>query len=152
MANLYKSIDTTNAYANWLSTMEWTFFSTFTTAYPLTLNSARRLMERYFSKVKTLTGDANLFWVAEPFKVRDGYHTHGLLKVPPEFKEKHLYQSLVDTYQMACGSSVVTNNQGKLKFNNSHRIDLSKYDSSKFGARYCAKYLMKKYSDYDILI
>lgn len=74
----------------WLNQFEWTFFCTFTTEFKLTLNSARRAMQRLFEKIRSRISNVRLFWVAERFESKCGYHIHALIYVNPEGKEVSL--------------------------------------------------------------
>lgn len=149
-----------DAYEDWINSIEWTFFCTFTTPYTLTLNSARRLMERTQERYKSYAGECSLFWVAEPFEAKDGYHTHGLLKLPKSMVNKdgsvnrHHFQNLLDTYQAMTGAKVIANDKGKLSYDQWNRIDLKKFDKRKNAGKYALKYIKKSQKgkgDYDIL-
>lgn len=140
--------DISAAYADFLSRFDWTFFCTFTTPYTLTLKSARRMMEKYHKDVK-MAGGTQLFWVAEPFDVKEGYHTHALMKVPEAWQ----FKNLVDLWQVAAGTKgkVKTDENGKQSKVHA-RIELKRYNP-RLGARhYVGKYLMKTGADYDFLI
>jgi len=132
-------------YATWIETIPWNYFCTFTTPYEMSLKSARRIMVRYHSKLEIEGQDSWMFWVAERFKVKDGYHIHALLKVqfPWEFETLRLLWQDVSHYK----------EQGKV-FN---RCDVRKRDSKRSAAsymfkdvRYVSKDLFK--CDYDILV
>ena len=137
----------TDAYAEFLSGFEWGYFCTFTTPYTLTLKSARRLMEKYHSDLKK-GGKSPFFWVAEPFDVKEGYHTHALLQVPDCYQFKHL----VDLWQVATGCKGKTKeNESGQKVKIHARVEYRKYDK-RLGARhYVGKYIMKSGADYDFL-
>jgi len=128
-----------SALADYLSTINWDYWCTFTTAYPLSLSVARRKMER-FHNLCNADQAAFLFWVAEPFDCREGFHTHGLLKC----NNLLIKEALWDNWQHACG--------GKHE-NKDHRAQFKKYNpnQSKAVGRYCAKYITKGHSDYDFL-
>jgi hypothetical protein len=131
------SVDYANAMAEYLRQTIWDYFVTFTTRYELTLKSARRLMERFQARTKALSLiPQTLFWVAERFECKDGYHTHGLLRTENDFK------TLVDAYQIVSGAEAQ---------NDWASIELRRYDSKKAAAKYCTKYLLKKYADWDLL-
>src|SRR5437870_708364 len=70
---------TLNTYADWLNREEWNCFCTFTTRYSMTMKQARRAMDRLHSFLIAKYGQAKIFWVAEPFDTRHGYHTHALV-------------------------------------------------------------------------
>lgn len=91
-----KPISIPVAYGNWLNTMQWDFFCTFSTRYPLSVNSARKAMERLHSYVQSTHPKCRLFWAAEPFDSKESYHAHGLISFshPPTKKtEKYLKTS-----------------------------------------------------------
>lgn len=146
------------AYADWLNTIDWTFFCTFTTRYELTLKSARRLMERYHEGLKIYAGECKLFWVAEKYEMKDGFHTHGMLSLPKEMKEPMHFTNMCDLYQLKTGSKPVSNHNGKLDFGSGrNRIDLQKYDKRRNAGKYATKYILKSANsegggDYDILV
>lgn len=137
-------------YGNFLQKQEWDFFATYTTRQALTLPAARRMMEKYaihigcggnttfvnrqipgkeFDEPAQVpgTGRAKLFWAAEPFKLRNSYHLHALVKCDMNAKQ-------VDAYW-----------QKKFGF-----ARIKDYDGSKPGAHYVAKYMTKELSDYDL--
>lgn len=153
-----QSID---AYAEWINSIDWNFFCTFTTGYPLTLKSARRLMERTHKSYSKYLGESTLFWVAEPYELKDGYHTHALLKVPEiATNSKGLlsprdHRNLIDLYQQMTGNKAVKNDAGKIQWETWNRVELRKFDKRKNAGAYATKYIMKSErgnGDYDILI
>jgi hypothetical protein len=132
---------TVTAYADWLSTKEWDFFCTFTTRYSMTMKQARRAMERLHSFISDKHGKARIFWVAEPFDARHGYHTHALVHLENPLGKK-LKAALRKAWQIV--------SKGKGGKENNHTV-LKDYDK-KLGARhYVSKYMLKKDSDYDML-
>ena len=71
-----------NEYGNFLSQTNWTFYCTLSTRYPLTLNSARRSIARLHEFIKINQKLENeIFWIAEPFDTKYGYHIHALIKL-----------------------------------------------------------------------
>ena len=154
MSNIRK-IDVPS-YANWIDSMDWTYFCTFTTRYELTLKSCRRLMERTHAKYAEYMGvNPVLFWVAEPYELKDGYHAHGLLHIPDEFTKQPHFDFLRDAYMIMAGSKVIQNDKGKLKFDTTHRVELQKFDRRRRAGLYATKYIMKSNSgvgDYDLII
>ena len=129
---------------------EWDFFCTFTTKQALTLSASRRMMEnlakmigcggtynfmnttipgKQFQEPINLagTGRAMLFWASEPFKLRNSFHMHALMKC--------------DLTQQ----QVIAHWESKYGFSN-----IKKYNSSKPGAEYVTKYVLKTISDYDL--
>lgn len=125
-------------YSDWLQPIDWQWFVTFTTRYELTLPSARRLNERFYDRLKRLdrSGPA-LFWVAERFECKDGYHTHGLLRSQADFK------AIIDAYQITSAAK---------RHGETFRVQLSAYDATRAAAKYCTDYILKRYGDYDFLL
>lgn len=150
-ANIRNSGDATKqGYVDYLDTFDWKYFVTGTTRYELTIPSARRLMDRYFDAISS-PGDV-MFWVAEPFELKDGQHTHALLKC--ENKEGPEFQQMVDAWQWATGNKALSNANGIISWDKSkwNGIELKKYDKRRRAGSYCTKYVMKSRADYDILI
>jgi len=153
-----------NSYANFLGTLEWDYFATFTTGYELTLKSARRAMERFHSKINQNHGGSVLFWVAEPFECKDGFHTHALLKLKNQnlvFENRRKVKttlvngSIIDFNIKETGFDVVKNTWQlvtKANEENYNRIELKRYNSKLGAKHYVGKYILKTRSDYDILI
>ncbi len=70
-------------YGDWLNTMEWDFYCTFTTRYSMSMQAAMHSIERLNSFLTEQYGSKpTIFWVAEPFDTKYGYHLHALIKVP----------------------------------------------------------------------
>ena len=140
--------NTNKEYISFLDQQKWTWFCTFTTAYKMTIKSSRRLMDRFFNSLKRKTPKENvrLFWVSEPNNNRMGYHLHGLLYLPEYYTSPSNYNSIIYTYQNACG--------GKQKEN--HRIQLKRYKKGRSASDYCLKMNNtlngRKKIDYDIFI
>ena len=152
-----------NSYANYLGTFDWDYFATFTTGYELTLKSARRSMGRFHDKMNNY-GGSTLFWVAEPFECKDGYHTHALLKLNDrdlvDEKRRIVFSSVADgtvcSYDIKeSGFDVVKNTwQYVTRANeqNYNRIELKRYNAKLGAKHYVGKYILKSRCDYDILI
>jgi len=149
-------------YAEWLNTFEWTHFVTLTTPYELTLKSSRRLVERFHAKLKENHYEPIIFWVAEKYENKDGYHLHLLLKLNRKIS-KHEYIFITELYQIVSGTltlrdltNLTPNNEGKKTYKKWSRIDLQKYSKGKKGTSYVTKYVMKEnnrqHAEYDILI
>ena len=129
-----------NSYADYFKGLPWSYWITGTTRYPLSEKSNRRLLERWYWSL-SLPGSRLLF-VAEPFDLRDGFHSHSLLYVPDDRWPISVY---VDNWQWATGNK-------DLKRELWSRIQIRRYDSNQGAAGYCAKYLFKADSDYDLLV
>lgn len=128
------------AYGKWLGQYDWDYFCTFTTRYQLTLPSARRLMWRFWDmkELKTFRS-SRLFWAAEPFDTRVGYHTHALLKVP----EGMPFKMLTEIYQVAAGNVSLSKSDW-------HRVQFKPYNKNLGATYYCGKYITKRLADYDM--
>jgi len=139
-----------DAYVEYLDTIDWTYFITGTTRYELTMRSARRLSHRWFNDVRSPGDESMFFWVSEPFELKDGHHIHGLLKVPTQMP----YSALQDTWQRSAGNHITENRDGVLKWDLEKwsSMHLRKYKKGVGAHGYCAKYIMKNRSDYDLLI
>lgn len=133
-----------NAYAEWLGTFEWDYWTTLTTRYKLTMPSARRAVEGLHKELKK-AGECSIFFAVEPFDLKEGYHIHALLKVPKGYK----YQHIVQVWQHVSG------NKRKPKETDSestwNRVKLETYDKKRGAKGYVGKYINKDRSDYDLL-
>lgn len=123
-----------NAFSQWLGNYKFTTFGTFTTEQPLHLTGARR-MARNFGHWIRAGKDSTMFWAAEPFDAREGYHFH----------------ALINTY------GKISNKQMKDYWQNEKRFGIGQF----LGIRralgkentienYCSKYITKYLADYDI--
>ena len=127
-----------------LSKIDWDLFCTFTTGYPLSLKSARRLMIRFYNRIqKSVFNNSKnvlLYWVAEHNECKDSYHLHGLIK-HPNIEGYNVIDGLNNSYQIVSGAK-------KKKTN--YRIDLDKYNKTLFGAKYLTKTQRLDGHDFDI--
>ncbi len=120
-------------WANFLDEYDWTHWCTFTTKWELTIPAARRMADKIGNefcgkKLGIFQVEKPLFfWAAEPFDTRNGYHIHALIRTGAE--KEDIYQWTNKRY----GRSLVLN-----------------YEKGKGASGYCAKYITKKLSDYDI--
>jgi len=141
-------------WADYLESQEWDFFGTFTTGYSMTLPAARRAMERLrdiykrettFGPMSTEVG-MRIFWVAEPFDTKEGYHTHALIYshnrcLKDSLNEDGLsedFARLKRSWDIAAGSKVGS------------RCDIQRYVPARGANSYLGKYLMKSHCDYEI--
>lgn len=122
--------------AQFIDTQEWDYYATLTTSYEQTMPSARRLAHRMHDRANR-SSETTMFFACEPYDVKDGYHIHALIKTEMDFK------SLIECYQVTSAGKKIGKHQ---------RIDLQKYQKGMGGAMYCAKYITKKLSDWDILL
>lgn len=135
-------------YANWLESMQWDFYCTFTTNYELTLKSARRIMERLHKKLEDNYSNTTLFWVAEPFDCKEGFHTHGLL----HFDDRS-YKNTSVTGGRSLDFELLRKSWIKVNPSTSNcYAKLERFQPSKGASSYVGKYMNKAKSDYDILI
>lgn len=114
----------------YLKGVSWTQFATFTTSKPITLKSARRLMDKV--AVRVLRPGEKMFWAAEPFSigVREGsYHVHALLETRQSAKQ------IEDWWREKFGFALV-----------------KRYNPQRGAVEYVAKYMTKQVHDYDILV
>jgi len=98
-------------YSAFLSKLKWTWFATFTTPYELTLKSARRLVERVADRWRKEDPTVRVFWVAEKFELKDGYHLHALVHAK---NGKELFSTFIQGYQEMTRGRVVGNAGGKV--------------------------------------
>jgi hypothetical protein len=147
---LYDPQKVKKCYVKYLETLPWTYFLTGSTRYELTLKSSRRLAERWFDAIKS--EGAILFWVAEKFECKDGFHIHGLLSVPKE--DHYTFNQLIDHWQLATGNKAISvGNDRKIEWDKAkwNALNLKRYDKKRGAGGYCAKYVFKRDADYDLL-
>lgn len=134
-----------NSFGTYLRAFEWSHWATFTTPYPLSLPSARRLMERFgnarvSSEITAPQIVQTMFWAAEPFDCREGFHTHALVKID----ELLPFKAVINAYQIATGNTDLSKDRWA-------RCQLKKYDPKKHAAFYVSKYISKALADYDLI-
>lgn len=140
-----------SVYGEWLSEYKWTMWTTLTTRYTLTQNSARRIVERFYRELSR-AGNTQIFFATEPHDIKEGYHLHALINSP----DLLTYKNVIDTYQeitnggkekeehtLPTGETII-----RTKWN---RIQIEKYNPKLGATHYLSKYITKKMSDYDIL-
>ena len=129
-----------NAYGNWLNSMPWDYYCTFTTRYQLSLKSSRRSMIRLYAFLSEKYGcTTKLFWVAEPFDTKYGCHVHALIDVGDK--------ALITSIDLKKAWQVVSKGRGKKEYNNTV---IKNYDNGKGGHFYLSKYLQRQGVDYDV--
>jgi len=136
--------------ADYLGSLPWDFFITGSTSYELTLKSARRLAQRYYN----LLPEGSIFFpVSEKFEVKDGCHIHGLLQLgESNLKYDNRSKWLLGQYwQLATGNKCIQNDSDGIRWEIWNQIDNSPYIKGLGAAGYCAKYITKKCSDYDLI-
>ena len=134
-----------NELGKYLNDVKFNYFCTFTTPYKMTLASARRAVERFGKLIEKYYPKFFMFWSAEPFDLKEGYHLHSLIKTNSD-KTTTTYldkKAINEVWQIATkGSSI------KAK---SNRVDIKKYKIGKKGSNYFCKYINRPHSDYDIV-
>ena len=115
-----------DGFAGFLDVMDFDYFCTFTTRRPINLWSARQIGERVS---KFIGKDSDIFWAAEPFDVREGFHIHALMNTPMHPIE------IFNWYFPRYGRCQVINNQDPMK--------------KQAASYYLTKYVTKELSDYD---
>lgn len=124
------------AWIRFLSSQQWTFFVTLTTGYSLGNYAARSAAERFYSRIKA-SGLQRMFWVAEPFSDREGYHIHLLAYSTPRLHPAYL----IECWQIVSGGRRLAQN---------NRVDIQVFDPLKGASHYVAKHIQCRFSDYDI--
>jgi len=123
---------------NWLESMKWSYWVTGTTPYELTLKSARRAME---GVSKYIDIPHRIFWVAEPFDCKEGFHCHYII----------FFDMPVQTKLFDMTWHIVLQSWRKSTGCKSARIHATKYRKNGGVTKYVAKYITKNLSDYDII-
>ena len=118
-----------DALAGMLDTIDFTHFCTFTTRKPISLGSTRRIAEKV-AKYVDAGQTSTMFWAAEQFDVRDGFHFHALLRTP--MNQLDIFGWYFERY----GRCQLINNQDP--------------DRRQAASYYCSKYITKKLTDYDV--
>jgi hypothetical protein len=129
-------------YGKFLDKSSWTFFCTFSTHYPLSLKSSRSSIQRFHCFLKqNMNLENSIFWIAEPFESRYGYHIHALVKIfapePEIYKPK-----LIKAWQ------IVTNGA---KNNSYNWTNISPYIPELGANFYLTKYIGRADIDYDLI-
>jgi hypothetical protein len=115
-----------NEYGNLLGQTNWTFYCTLSTQKSLSIKSAQRYIERTHEQLQTNYNlETQMYWVAEPFDSKYGYHLHCLVKFNCE--DPHKYKKeLIKAWQ------IVTKGSYGKKYN---WTSIVPYDAN-LGARY----------------
>ncbi len=137
--NNLKPTSNVENYGNWLDSMEWDYYCTFTTDYSLSNSSARRAMDRLLKTLIHEFGSITYFWVAEPFDCKEGCHTHALIKIPSP-----LYYSAVSVIEKKWHQVTQTK-----KTRGYHKTHVMPYVKGKGAHFYLSKYLNTPNADYD---
>ena len=143
-----RAVANQNNYADWLESMQWDFYCTFTTDYELTLKSARRLMGRLHNKLNQNFSKSSFFWVAEPFDCKEGFHTHGLV----HFNDRS-YKNTSVTGGRSLDFELLRKSWLRVNPAKSNcYATLERFQPSRGATSYVGKYMNKHRSDYDLLI
>jgi len=145
--------DHKDALAGFLDKISFDYFCTFTTRKPVSLYATRRIAEKVCDRVEAGT-QSSVFWAAEEFDVRDGYHFHALMKFPQldqvknknstghvtylDSSSKFLKMDLFDWYYKKYGRCQI--------------IDNREPDRQAAASYYISKYVTKRITDYDFQI
>ena len=125
-------------WAEWLDSIYWTSFCTFTTHYRLTVKTARRKMEKMTTNLIDKYGsNFRIFWIIEPNADKSGSHVHALIKID-EAEISHK-QSLTEAWHLVSYPS------GNKKHN---LVNIQDYEPSRGGHYYVAKHIQRRNVDY----
>lgn len=133
------------AFANFINTFEWQFFCTFTTPYSLSLASSRRSMDKLKNYLDNQFTGSKVFWFAEEFDVKEGYHIHALIQL-----EKCDQNSLDKNITALKKAWKILSRGDRKSILNTHIVQ---YDKDKGGNFYVSKYINRpNINDYDLLL
>ena len=118
-----------DGFAGFLDVVDFDYFATFTTRKPIGLNATRRIAENVCRFLGADKGISSVFWAAEPFDVREGYHFHALIKTP--IHQMEIYDYYFDRHGRC---QIIVNRDPAVK---------------RAASYYLTKYITKKCSDYD---
>ncbi len=128
-----------NGWGEYLDSIPWSSFNTFTSYFPLSKNAVRLKMQRMSENLKYHYSDTfRIFWVAEPFASKD-YHVHSLIKLDYPFVTAK--QIIINEWHKVCPPA------GYKKHNH---VLIEEYEPTKGGHIYVSKYLQMQNIDYDI--
>lgn len=116
------------ALAGYLDSLDFDYFCTFTTRKPVSVAATRRIAERVAGRFACGI-DNSMFWAAEKFDVREGFHFHALMKMK--------WVTPTDVWGWYFPR------YGRCQIKPSDGVAASVY---------CAKYVTKKVTDYDIYL
>lgn len=128
------------ALSEYLNEQPWTLWTTLSTGYELTLPSARRSIGRMFDRVSSKYPNTKLFWAAEQFDVKDGFHLHSLWSFDSLIwsgDTKKIYQDFRNDWK------IVSNTDKAAMFS-------ERYEKNKGAHSYLSKYITKEITDYDL--
>ena len=147
---------TKEAMAGFLDKISFDYFCTFTTRRPVSLYATRRIAEKVCDRVQA-GSTSSVFWCAEEFDVRDGFHFHALMKMPGHLKHTqyrdtlfHGREELKSQYQSF--GKVDLFNWYHSRYGRCQIIDNREPDRQLAASHYVSKYVTKKITDYDFRI
>ena len=136
--------DIIKCWADFLDQREWQLWTTLTTGHELTLPGARRSINKLSEALKQHKYPAQIFWVAEPFDTKEGFHIHALLSFAELDKSddnSEAYKTLVNKWRDITADQTA-------------RIFSERYKDKDHGGganSYVGKYMMKNKCDYDFI-
>jgi hypothetical protein len=131
-----------NEYGNFLGQTNWTFYCTLSTQNSLSVKSAQRYIERTHEQLQTYYNlETQMYWVAEPFDSKYGFHLHCLVKF--DTTEAHKYKKeLIKAWQ------IVTKGSYGKKYN---WTTIVPYDANLGGRFYVVKWIDRDDIEYGFL-
>jgi len=133
---------------SFLHEKKFDLFATFTTSKPISLPSTRRLAGKFINRFHA-PEETELFWCAEPFDTREGFHFHALIKNGLMYNQDDYFRYWTTgehyTYTDEDGISF---DRKRGKFGRSHFFKINRSKNAEF---YLTKYITKKLSDYDFI-
>lgn len=125
--------------AEFINDHSWTLWTTLSTGYELTLPSSRRSMNRMFERVSSRIPNTQLFWAAEKFDVKDGFHIHSLWSFDEAIWQgdtRSIYKQFVDDWR------TTSNTQKAAVYSERYKKDHGAH-------HYISKYITKQITDWD---
>ena len=119
------------ALGNFLDVIDFSHFCTFTTRKPVSVAATRRIAEKV-AKFVDAGRASSMFWAAEKFDVREGFHFHALLSTPLHPLE------IFNWYYPRYGRCQIINN--------------TEPERRQAASYYCSKYVTKELADYDVYL
>ncbi len=129
-------------YGDFLGQTNWTFYCTLSTYYPLSVKSAKRYIEAMNELLKSNFNLINqIYWVAEPFDSKYGFHIHCLVKFEcanPQKRKKELIKAWQIVTKGSCGK-------------NYNWTSITPYNANLGGKYYVVKGISKNEVEYGFL-
>jgi hypothetical protein len=131
-----------NAWGTYLNTFSWQYYGTFTASKPMSLTLARSAMTNLHDALNKQYTPVQMFWVAEPFDTKYGYHTHALLSLNLPINKK-TEKTIINNWAAVVGGK-------STKFYN--RTLIMPYVKNWGAHFYLSKYLHKHSCDHDFFV